>query len=413
MVRHSPDRMSLLSLIDVSQAAVDSSDQALKLASVALNKVKLAKIQGKFEAGTSDQSVKASFEAFTAAKIANIQAKTMHNAVTEAFLQEDRKFTEKIKPEENVTYSKSTYCESDDGSDDINNFVMLSTNKNPVQDIEDEASTNPTSTSLSLSSSIIGHAEGLDCNDIEHDLTVQSTDPNFFLLSSSGLGDAEGHECGMIGLYRKTEEKIEGHSVYIQDQEGLEGYKYLYKMFCDLGVWVVMSSWNGNVLLKASTPSQRPTSVKWQYYDLEYNLWQNDSTLTVTSHNERPRCECVVTICLRGYNYQDIMVDIDRAWSGVYRPNGRYSEGRPIFRNTDKGGGFVLFMYDGRWRVSTDSGAVHLCSRLSLSMCPASREPADWTYCNGIQLGEEIIVTCNCTLYPYPKNYCVIKRFLK
>ena len=65
MVRQTPDRMSLLYLLEVSQSAVESSDQALR----------------------------AAVEALAAAQMANYQAKDVLKAVSEAFVHEDKNIT--------------------------------------------------------------------------------------------------------------------------------------------------------------------------------------------------------------------------------------------------------------------------------------------------------------------------------
>ena len=105
--------------------------------------------------------------------------------------------------------------------------------------------------------------------------------------------------------------------------------------------------------LRAATPSQSPTSVEWQYYDRDQNLWLEDQTIAVTSLSERPTCDCEVTIR---------MSDIgDPGLSGVYRPTGRYSEGRPVMRQSE--GPFMLYVYCGRWRVGTEKEGEYLCSR--------------------------------------------------
>ena len=147
MVRQAPDRMSLLSLLEVSQSAVESSDQALRAAE----------------------------EALTAAQAANKQAKDMLKAVSEAFVQEDKSLItiseKEPQSEENVSHIiGSMDCQSDEDSDGLEDFVMLSTNKNPVHDIED-------------------------------DFTSDTSDRKFILISSSG--PAADHHC--MGLYRLNE----------------------------------------------------------------------------------------------------------------------------------------------------------------------------------------------------------------
>ena len=108
MVLETPGRMTLLSLVEASQSAVESSDQALRAAEEALN----------------------------AAQIANSQAKDVLRAVSEAFVQEDRKVKTVLKREQEseseISRSTSSMsCENDGDSDEMENLVMLSTNKNP------------------------------------------------------------------------------------------------------------------------------------------------------------------------------------------------------------------------------------------------------------------------------------------
>ena len=72
-------------------------------------------------------------------------------------------------------------CESDDDSNEVEDFLMLSTNKNPVIDIDDEF------------------------NDDDDDDTTEDEDSSgdkYPLLSSSGpAGDLRGI---MLGLFRKS-----------------------------------------------------------------------------------------------------------------------------------------------------------------------------------------------------------------
>ena len=108
--------MSLLSLLEASQSALESSDQALKAAEKTL----------------------------TAAQTANRQAKEVLRAVTEAFVQEDRKqlvstkFEGPRKETKEFNFNRLSLvdCETDEADD-----CFLSTNKNPVNDIDDEEST--------------------------------------------------------------------------------------------------------------------------------------------------------------------------------------------------------------------------------------------------------------------------------
>ena len=114
--------MSLLSVLEASQSAVESSDQALQAAEKAL----------------------------TAAQTAYNQAKEVLRAVTEAFVQEDRKqlvstkFEGPRKETKEFNFNRLSLvdCETDEADD-----CFLSTNKNPVNDIDDEESTEDEETS--------------------------------------------------------------------------------------------------------------------------------------------------------------------------------------------------------------------------------------------------------------------------
>ena len=124
--------------------------------------------------------------------------------------------------------------------------------------------------------------------------------------------------------------------------------------------------------LRATTPSQSPASVKWQFYDRDQQLWKDDQTLIVTSLSERPTCECEITINLSANVTNDIR---DPGVAGVYRPDGTYFEGRPVMRHTE--GHFVLYVYWGRWRVGTSfRNGEYLCSRTVPSSCPADPRAA-------------------------------------
>ena len=96
---------------------------------------------------------------------------------------------------------------------------MLSTNKNPVIDIDDEFNDDD------------------DYNDTTED--EDSSGDKYLLLSSSGpAGDLRGI---MLGLFRKSAwDCLEGRSVYIQDG----GRSCL---FSDQGVWSI--KWSDFVIL--------------------------------------------------------------------------------------------------------------------------------------------------------------------
>ena len=237
MVRQAPDRMSLLSLLEVSQSAVESSDQALRAAE----------------------------EALAAAQTANTQAKEVLKAVSEAFVQEDKKLTnlteKKTHSEENVANrTRSIDCESDEDSDGLKDFVILSTNKNPVHDIED-------------------------------DTNEDISDPEFFLFSSTGPAAFHHHSLGLYRQFRQAQiEHSTEHRFYIQEKD--EDYELNSKGLLNMqGIWfVVTASEDGQcvVLMKTANPSQSPTSVTWQYFDFVEKQFFDDHTITVTSHSERP-----------------------------------------------------------------------------------------------------------------------------
>ena len=312
MVIQTLDRMTLLSLVEASQSAVESSDLALKAAEKALS----------------------------AAQTANNQAKDVLKAVSEAFVQEDRKMMTNSEgerePENEISRPTSSMsCENDSDSLDMENFVILSTNNNPVKDVDE---------------------------DIDED-------SKFFLISSTGA--AADHRCNALGHYRRCGQSEDGRSVNIQEEDEkpeIEGCNRF--LFHFEGVWVVASM--QSMHLKAATPSESPSSVKWQYYDQDLNLWKDDQTLTVTSLSERPTCDCEVTIRLSANIARDIG---DPGVSGVYRPTGTYFEGRPVMKQYE--GLFLLYVYCGRWRLGTSFGnGEHLCSRTVPSSCPADPRAA-------------------------------------
>ena len=227
--------MSLLSLLGASQSAVESSDQALKAAEKAL----------------------------TAAQTANKQAKEMLRAVTEAFVQEDRKQAVSTNNERPLQERKEVTarrisimdCESDgdsneDFEDALEDFLMLSTNKNPVNDIDDDDTTED----------------------------EDSSGDKYLLVSSSGpAGDHWGY---LLGLFRKSEDTREGRSVYIQENNTHYG-RSPAELFSDQGVWSI--KWSDSVFLRASTPSTSPKSVTWQYVEDCMKTWRDDPALILHS----------------------------------------------------------------------------------------------------------------------------------
>ena len=349
MVLETPEkmRMSLLALIEASQSAVESSDKALRAAEKAL----------------------------TAAQIANTQAKDVLKAVSEAFIQEDRKMMTILEVERE---SEIMDCDSDGDFDDMKNFVMLSTNNIPVNDVEDEDST---------SSSV--------------DEDENFTSPRFYLISSTGA--AADHQCDTLGLYRQSEA---GHSVYNQEECRDQDSGYCdnpYKLYNDNGVWMVISSFALRqnrmwILLCATTPSESPTTVKWQYYDRNQNIWLEDPTLSVTSLSERPTCDCEVTIRLS----KNIARNIGEPVTGVYRPDGTYYEGRPVLWRSS--GNLMLYVSRGRWRLGYKLGddGVYLCSKTVLSLCPADPraaiyEPRQLSNFGYRGIGASASITCSNT----------------
>ena len=306
------NRMSLLNLLEISQSAVKSSDKALRAAE----------------------------EALSAAQIAHSEVKTMLQAVTEAFVLEDRKLranSEESEGYESLRTMSSVECETEDDSDDMEDFVMLSTNKNPIKDIEEEVSEDKAS-------------------------------PNFLLLSSTG--PAADHRGQMLGVYHKSQEKREEKCVYMQE-ETVCG-KSLCVLFSDQGFWAVTNLINSHHIL-AATPSLSPTSCSWQFYNSGSDMIRNDQNLRVTGLKEKPSVECEITISLG----EDVMRNIeDRGLVGVYRTDGDYCHGRPVFLHS--GGQFCLYVSaQGRWWVShLDGVSPHIVSGSAPSMCPADPRAA-------------------------------------
>ena len=131
MVKQAPDRMLLLSLLEASQTSVKSSELALRSAE----------------------------EALTAAQAAHTQALETLRVVTEAFQREDKRLETSSceehpgESEENDRRRTSVMeCESDQDSDDGDNFLMLSTNKNPINNIEDDTTEDEDSISSPIQS---------------------------------------------------------------------------------------------------------------------------------------------------------------------------------------------------------------------------------------------------------------------
>ena len=111
--------------------------------------------------------------------------------------------------EENVIHrTRSLDCESDEDADDMRDLVMLSTNKNPVNDVEDE---------------------------------FIDTGPQFFLISSTG--PAADYRC-MLGLYRQYQVE-DGTTRYYHEEDDDPETGYCdnpYQLFNFNGAcWVVSS----------------------------------------------------------------------------------------------------------------------------------------------------------------------------
>ena len=193
---------------------------------------------------------------------------------------------------------------------------------------------------------------------------ASASDPPFFLVSSRG--SSVDHQCTYFGLYRKTEEMIEGHSVYKQEHDTKYGGRPC-KLFSDKGVWR-MEDWFGNVPLKAATPSDSPASIKWEYCVWRNKTWHDDPALTVTSLSEKPSV-CEVTISLSEDVKREIM---EQGVEGVYRADCSYFHGRPVMQH--EGGSFTISAGSGAhcWKVRYGVGGVeYLRSGSAPSQCPA------------------------------------------
>ncbi len=193
-----------------------------------------------------------------------------------------------------------------------------------------------------------------------------ASDPPFLLISSSG--PAADHQSGVFGLYEKTEEMREGRSVYTQMHDTKYGDNYL-ELFSNNRVWNIAA--RATVFLRATTLSDSPTSVTWQYKEL-HKTWLDDPALTVTSLNEKPSCDCEVTISLS----EDISWDIEEPGVvGLYKADGSYHRGRPVLQHQEDL--FTLSVLRGYWLVSDGvDGASFLYSGSAPSQCPADPRAA-------------------------------------
>ena len=127
--------------------------------------------------------------------------------------------------------------------------------------------------------------------------------PPFLLITSTG--PAADYQDEMFGLYRRTVQMTEGRIVYLQEHDISYGANP-GKLFSDQGVWSITRS--GVVsYLRAATPSECPTNVKWQHFDIGKKTLCDDPALTVTSLSEKPSCECEVTISLSQEIERDIL----------------------------------------------------------------------------------------------------------
>ncbi len=232
--------------------------------------------------------------------------------------------------------------------------------------------------SLLTSSPLLTTAEELllRLNEEEDKVRIRSADPPFILVSSSGLAADQWSQ--MFGLYRKTTEITEDRSVYIQEHD-TQPKLSPGKLFSDQGVWTV--TYDGRELLRATTPSENPTSVKWQYLYVGGKMyWRDDPALTMNRLSEKPSCECEVTISLS----EDVATHIwegGPSVAGAYTAEGSYHWGRPVLKHS--GGEYTLSVYWGGfgknlgWRVSFHDGiAEYLLSGSAPSMCPADPRAA-------------------------------------
>ena len=232
-------------------------------------------------------------------------------------------------------------------------------------------------------------------------VSTETETPTFFLITSSGpAADYQG-DMFVFGLYRITEQMTDGRSVYMQEHDAKYGGSPC-KLYSSKGLWVV--TWDGKEWLRAVTPSDGPTSVKWQF--LDYNTWRDDPALAVTGLSEKPS-ECEVTISLS----QDILRDIEeRGVAGVYTASGSYRHGRPVLQHS--GGLFTLSAWGGGWVVeSSVGGADYLSSGSAPSQCPADpraarnerRGETHWGYGNKSgEYTESSGISVNC-------DECIIK----
>ena len=200
----------------------------------------------------------------------------------------------------------------------------------------------------------------------EHQPTVKpkEIESPFLLISSSG--PSADHWSEMFGLFRKTEQMREGRNVYIQMHDKKYGASSL-KLFTAQGVWTIAGR---TVYMRATTPSESPTSVTWQYMVFDKDTGQDDPALTVTNLSEKPS-DCEVTISLSKNAKRDIR---QPGVAGLYKTDGSYRQGRPVLRH--EGGRLTLYVYGACWCVCTAGGDIYLYSGSAPSLCPADPRAA-------------------------------------
>ena len=186
----------------------------------------------------------------------------------------------------------------------------------------------------------------------------------YLLISYTGVTayPQRKSDMDMFGLYHKTEEMRDGRSVYIQEHDEQYGSSPC-KLFRDQGVWWI--KYHGDLRLRTATPSDSPTSVKWQYED--YDSKWHDLELTVTGLSEKPS-ECQITISLS----PDVARIIkDSGVAGVYRALSSYCRGRRVLQHL--GGCFILYVVLGCWNVIREVGGdiSYLWSGSAPRQCPA------------------------------------------
>ena len=167
-----------------------------------------------------------------------------------------------------------------------------------------------------------------------------------------------------------------GHSVYIQEETKETKYHIPFnKMSRVQEVWTI--TYNDVGYLRATTPSESPITVQWQFVNqnsrfINEEAWCDDPALTVTSLPEQPICECEITISLSENVKRDIQ---EPGVVGEYRKLGTYRSGRPVLQHTE--GRTKLYVGCSRWVLgSNDLGEEYLLSGSVPSQCPADPRAA-------------------------------------